>query len=361
MCGTSATADRLLLVHEARIVADGLLSDALRLPVTKALDLGTARGFDRAVALLAAQLRRSVARADVDAVREAVAVLDEDWHATTPAQRKKLVASAMAAAGRATALIPARIQAPLGDAAEAVVAATRAHARQSQGLAIAARFNALDRRIAEHVARSQGNFVRDEYGRRVEAFGEEARRVVAAGLEQGLGRKAIAEDLQRAARSALVERAPFYWEVVASAFIGQGRSFAQMSSYAEAGIQRYRIESVLDERTTPICRYLHGKTFAVADALRRFEQVEALEAPEDIKRTLPWVRERLDPDTGRTRLYAGRGDEATELAEVTRSAVGAGDDRGEFRPLASDATLSEVGIGFPPYHGLCRTTTLAVV
>jgi hypothetical protein len=27
--------------------------------------------------------------------------------------------------------------------------------------------------------------------------------------------------------------------------------------------------------------------------------------------------------------------------------------------LASDGALREVGISFPPYHGLCRTTTLA--
>ena len=51
----------------------------------------------------------------------------------------------------------------------------------------------------------------------------------------------------------------------------------------------------------------------------------------------------------------------TELAEVTRSAMGTRDDRGDFRALASDSALNEVGIGFPPYHGLCRTTTLAVV
>lgn len=361
MCETSGTADRLLVVHEARVAADELLGDCLRLPLRKAINLGTPGGFDRAVALLAARLRRATGRADVDAVRDAMAVLDVDWPRTTAAERRRLVSEAMAAAGRATALIPARIQVPLGDAAESVVAATRTQARRQQGLAIAADFNALDRRVVTHVVGSQGNFVRDEYGRRIESLGEEARRIVAAGLEQGLGRDDIAADLERAARAALVERAPFYWEVVASSFMSQGRSFAQMSSYAEAGIQRYVIEAVLDERTTHICRYLHGKSFAVADALQRFERVEQLEQPEDIKRELPWVRESLDPETGRTRLYVDGGAGRTPLAEVTRSAFGTRDDRGDFRALASDGALREVGIGFPPYHGLCRTTTLAVV
>ena len=107
--------------------------------------------------------------------------------------------------------------------------------------------------------------------------------------------------------------------------------------------------------------HLHGKSFAVADALQRFERVERLEQPEDIKRELPWVRESLDPETGRTRLYVDCGAGRTPLAEVTRSAFGTRDDRGDFRALASDGALREVGIGFPPYHGLCRTTTLAVV
>ena len=361
MCGTSASADRLLVVHEARVAADELVERFLGLPVAKAMNLGTRAGFDRAVALLAAQLRRATGRADVEAVREAIGVLDVDWARTTAAERRRLVAEAMAAAGRATALVPARIEAPFNDAAQEVVAATRTDARRSQRLAIGAEFNAIDRRVVAHVTSSQGNFVRDEYGRRIEGFGEEARRIVATGLEEGLGRDDIAQALEQAARTALVDRAPFYWETVAASFIAQGRSYAQMSSYAEAGIRQYRIEAVLDEQTTNICRYLHGKTFSVADALRRFDRIEQLEDPEAIKQAMPWVREAQDLETGRTRLYVDGGRGRTDLAEVARSAMGTRDDRGDFRALASDSALNEVGIGFPPYHGLCRTTTLAVV
>ncbi len=203
--------------------------------------------------------------------------------------------------------------------------------------------------------------MRDEYGRRLDAFGQEARRVVADGLERGLGRDDLAGELETAAQAALIERAPFYWEVVAASFIGQGRSFAQMSSYAEAGIQRYVIEAVLDEQTTNICRFLHGKSFSVGDALRRFERVERAESPEAIKQLIPWVRESLDPDTGNPKLWVDGGNGRMNVAEVTRSAFGTKDDRGEFKVLASDAALREVGVGFPPFHGLCRSTTIAVV
>ena len=96
-----ATSTRLMrTIHRERRLADerqGHLADL----VAKAMNLGTRAGFDRAVALLAAQLRRATGRADVDAVREAVAVLDVDWVRTTAAERRRLVAEAMAAALRA--------------------------------------------------------------------------------------------------------------------------------------------------------------------------------------------------------------------------------------------------------------------
>ncbi len=345
----------LLELHDARVFADELLEQVLRLPVAKAMDLGSPQGFDRASTLLAARLRRSAAPAEADALREAVAVLDVDWGRTTAAQRRRLVADSLAAAGRSTTLIPQRIQVPLDEAATAVINATRTHSRQVQELAIGARFNALDQRVARHIVNAQGLFVRDEYGRRLDVFGREARQVVASGLERGLGRVDIAGEIQAAARAALIDRAPFYWEVVASAFVGQGRSFAQVSSYAEAGVRRYRIEAVLDERTTHICRFLHGKTFAVADALRKFEQVERLEQPEDIKRLLPWVRERLD---GERLTLHGAG---VPVADVARSALGRRDDVGEFRPYVAEERLGDAGLGFPPFHGLCRSSTLAAV
>lgn len=68
-----------------------------------------------------------------------------------------------------------------------------------------------------------------------------------------------------------------------------------------------------------------------------------------------------DPETGRTRLHVNGFSGRIDLAEVTRLALGTRDERGVFRALASDSALNEVGIGFPTYHGLCRTTTLAVV
>ena len=64
MCGTSATADPLLLVHEARVAADELASPLLSGSVAKALDLGSKAGFDPALHFCAGFFSRSQAFAE---------------------------------------------------------------------------------------------------------------------------------------------------------------------------------------------------------------------------------------------------------------------------------------------------------
>ena len=360
MCTNSLPVEDFPLIAAGRQAAEDVLARCFRVDLSKAMDLGSTRGFDRAVGKLATQLRSRANASDEAAVRAAVGVLDIDWHGTTASQRRSLIARALQAAGRKTAGVPGKVQAVFGEAASEVVQATRQGARAKQGLAIAADFNALDRRIIKHLTSTQANFVRGEYGRRHDAFGEEARHIVAEGLEAGLGRDDIARDLERAAKGVIAGRSSFYWDVVAGAFVSNGRSFAQVSAYAEAGIQRYVIEAVLDEVTTNTCRFLHGKTFSVGDAVRRFERIESLEQPEDIKTTQPWVRESRDPETGRTVLYVNKGSRRVPITEVVRSGLGAKDDTGEFRRSTGDQALMDIGLSFPPYHGLCRSQTLGI-
>jgi SPP1 gp7 family putative phage head morphogenesis protein len=325
--------------------------------VEKALDLSTSAGFDRAVLLLAGRLRRRASVPEAEAMRAAVAELDVDWRRTTAEQRRRLVSNALTAAGRHLALIQREVRAPLGEAAQAVVGATRSHARR-QGLAIGARFSALDQRIIQHIVDSTANFVRDEYGRRASTFGQRARQVVADGLAAGLGRADIAAELEKAAGAALIHRSPFYWETAAGSFVGRGRSYSQMSSYTEAGIERYQIVAVLDEATTPACRWLNGKSFTVRSALDRFAEVEASEDPEAVKRLTPWVRERVAD--GRRELYVEHASGRHDLAIVRHAATGRRDDAGSFRALRGDDQLASLGVGFPPYHGLCRTSTVGI-
>jgi SPP1 gp7 family putative phage head morphogenesis protein len=349
------------LIRSAREIADELLERYYGLPIEKALDLHTRGGFDLAVARLSAELRRETTAADADALRIALRVLDVDWRHTSAEQRRDLVARAMAASGRATALVPKRIEAVFGKKADQILAATRRDARGRQRLVIGADFNAVDRRIVGHVASSQALFVTDEYGRRQVEAGHRARSVVARGIEQGLGRDDIAADLQRELGQVLTGRSARYWDVVASAFTANTRSYGQMSAYAEAGIDRYRVSAVLDEATTDTCRFLDGKVLSVRAALNRFDQVEQLEDPDAIKNASPWVREGTDETTGRRQLFVTRGTDRHQLAQIERSGLGTRDDRGSFVDALAEPQLDELGIGFPPYHGHCRTNVVPVL
>jgi len=339
----------LTQVAEARAALDVVLGGYLHLPIAKALDLSNAKGFAQAVARLAAKLRASTAKTENEAFRQAVAALDVDWARTSREQRAGLIRQAMQQAGAALQAGLGPVQADLGPAAREVLRAARQGAR-AQGLTVSADFNALDRRMIDYLRTSETAFVRDAYGRRLQSLSARARNVVADGLEQGLGRSDIAAALEQAAAGALKGPSRFYWETIAGSFTGRGRSYGQLSAFTEAGITRYRIEAVLDEQTTPTCRFLHGREFTVQSALASFRAAE--ERPEDLKEISPWVRERIDAETGRRLLYVKRGGERVTIAEELRSGVGRRDDGGEFRTRADPAAS---GTLFPPYHGLCRS------
>ena len=104
-----------------------------------------------------------------------------------------------------------------------------------------------------------------------------------------------------------------------------------------------------------MCRFLHGKTFTVRAALAGLRRVERLSRPEDVKSASPWVRLKGGV------LYVEHTTGRRELAEVVRTGADARDDVGEFRPRIDDDGLAAVGIGPPPYHGLCRSTSVPVV
>lgn len=348
MCGPSCTADGIALLGRAHEGAEALL-ERFGVPVDKALDIEEPRDFDRVVSRLATALRSRVGRSEAAAVRSVVAALDVDWRATTGARRRSLIAHAMTLAGRSTRGVPGQIEATIGRAAEAVVRAVRSRGRRRDGLAIAADFNAIDHRVIAHVRRSQGPFVRQEYVRRAAAFEHRARDTVATALERGLGREDIAIELERLATGVLVTGSTPYWEVVAGTVVSSGRSYAQVSAYAEAGIDRYRVVAVLDRATTPICSFLDGKTFSVATALDRFEAIEQAATIGDLQDAHPWVRVGRDGGKG-PQLYVERGGERTTVAT--------GNAGGGFASALNDRDLESLGLGFPPYHGLCRSTTV---
>ena len=357
MCETFGTDDHLAVIRQGREAADEILSRYLRVDILKAYDMGSPRGFDRAVTYLAGQLRSRASASDQDAVLAAIQVLDVDWKNTTATQRRELISQSLNAAGRKTAIVSQKTQVVFDDAADEVVQASRVTARRKHKLAIAADFNALDKRIAGHLKTSQAAFVRDEYGRRSAVFSQKARDIVSRGLESGLGRADIARDLEAAAQATLAGKGSFYWDVLAGSFISRGRSFATLSAFKEAGIERYAIEAVLDEATTDTCRFLHGKVFSVKSGIDLFKRAEA--KPDELKNIAPWVRTDRDGE-GHQHLFVKRNDQRTSIATIQSSGAGIKDDRGTFSNSVDEKSLESLGVSVPPFHGLCRSTLISI-
>jgi hypothetical protein len=228
--------------------ADELLRDVYRLEVAKALDPLDARDFLVIVQRLARALTGVSRDAEAAALRSALATLDVDWPSLSTAARDQVIRAARQAVNSLADKVLPRVDQIFEVEAKNVVTRARRTTVRRFGLHIAASTSRADERIAAFVRKSESNFVRDQYRRRSDEVGQRARDIVAASLEQGLGRDEIAADLS-AGLASIVNRGKPYWEVVAMSFANRGRTYTQLAAFDDAGVERYRFEAVRDEVT----------------------------------------------------------------------------------------------------------------
>jgi len=160
------------------------------------------------------------------------------------------------------------------------------------------------------------------------------RAVIVDGMERGLGRT----DIARTLRSRLIgtPEAPTgleYYKRVASTTVNRARNWGGIFSLQAAGFTEYEIRSVLDERTSRICREMSGKTFSVRDAMNLVQR--AIHSPPSaIEELAPWPR-----------YDAERQDHYLTV-----------DGSRQYLAGKNTQWLAGHGLSLPPYHGSCRTT-----
>lgn len=88
------------------------------------------------------------------------------------------------------------------------------------------------------------------------------------------------------------------------------------------GVTHYSINEQLDNRICPVCRVMHGKTFAVADARSLLDRVLYTDDPNELKTLQPWP--------------------AQDKASVE-----------ELRGMSNEEIIA-MGWHTPPYHPYCR-------
>lgn len=140
------------------------------------------------------------------------------------------------------------------------------------------------------------------------------------------------ESVTRKAKKAERILQPFqsFMDSTGKAFIQLASSLhtSRVSAYgftAEAmvlGMEEYQITEQLDTRTCPVCRLMHGKTFAVKDARALLDVVTRSVDPDDLKQLQPWPSQ-------------------------TKAAV-------EAMAKLTPRELVMNGWHIPPFHPLCR-------
>lgn len=325
-------------------------------PLTKADPpiLGSS-GFEQAVRTLVRALAKEAGPADKAAVEAFAKKLDRDWEAMSAADRATVIASAAKSILGVPELIIGKVRKVMAAQGAELVKVTKREVGRVHRIRIDPSFTAKDQKIVDFAAKSQGNYITTRYRDRARMYEQRARDIVSDGVGKGLGRKDIGAILKDQIVGPALRTADAYWEVVAATHVARARSWGQLSGFAEAEIETFEVEAVLDEVTTDQCRFLNGRRFNVNKAIDRFNDVEASEDPEAVKKLQPWIRVGQNDDGDRV-LFVQRGDKRTIVADVHESGVGVADKIGSYKSRMADTGLQNIGISTPPYHGNCRTT-----
>ena len=148
-------------------------------------------------------------------------------------------------------------------------------------------------------------------------------------------RREVMWDLKLALQEQLAIPAKFkgttdqYWDLLADHTCTKIREIGRVSGYEQAGIEIVKIKAVLDERTTQICRRMHGRIISVKTLRKQVDKYLdtcRTKDKEKIKKAWPWW------DDSKA--------EKLSMKDIQRN-------------------IKKGKIGLPPYHARCRTITVA--
>lgn len=194
-------------------------------------------------------------------------------------------------------------------------------------------FTVRDTRAIEYMANTQTFWIRQHFqDDKTQQMSDLVSRQIA---EFGGSREDVADALITKLGRELGDKN--YWTVVAAATLNTSRSYSSLRSFEDAGIQRYEVVAMMDERTSTVCRTMNGRVFEVAVSLEVFSKLQNAASPDEYKAIKPWA--------------------STYTKEDGTLGFKAGDFR--FDESVSDAVLAKNNFTFPPFHGRCRTRVVA--
>ena len=330
-----------------------------RAALTKALDPLKPGDFNVLVSRLSATLRKTVAPHESASVAAAMQAADVNWAVLSVEQTNAAVrAINLAITNTLPPTVIPTITSKFEVAGQKVTAETKKKTAAILNNTTTVKYDAQDKNIIKYVSKSQGNYITDEYGNRAGRASGIARRVVKEGMEEGLDRYAIGAALDDALTAMQLGRSEAYFDMIASVYMNRARTYAQLSAFDQADVEKYEFDAVLDEVTTLQCRFMHGRIFDVAPALAKHQEVGGGE--EEPADALPWLNSGRTKDGEQVIFYKNAAGKRVQVASVVEDARGKSDETGSFTSKLSDKSLQNRGLTTPPLHANCRSTLIPV-
>lgn len=214
----------------------------------------------------------------------------------------------------------------------------------SDKLKVAPNFNLVDSEAIDWMRKDNMHWIGNFYGDNLQTLVHED--VNNTMLTQGLSREEAARELQHNLANQIRNgtlpaavgvpppgwRGPtdLYFEGLTANAATRATTWANLETFATAGVEVYRIDAVLDERTSEICRLMNGKEFSVPLGLEQRDKVLNSVTPGGVKAAAGWM---------------SAGDASQKF----------GISAGALPSTATATAMAEGGLAFPPYHFHCRT------
>lgn len=198
------------------------------------------------------------------------------------------------------------------------------------------RFNVKDEKALAFMAGRQKFFIREHFN---DTVSNRVLSDIQQQFQRGLGRSEIADVLLSNAENKIISKNKSYFKVVSSSSVNTSRSYSNLISFNDADVVEFEIVSVVDERTTHICKdVMNGRVFSVSVALDNFEDLQKTKSSEEYKKAHPWSSEK---ETDQGRIY-----------KVNNFS---------FDEKVTNEALAKAKFTTPPFHGGCRTTMVAQI
>lgn len=215
------------------------------------------------------------------------------------------------------------------------------------------KWTATDKSSTDKLAKDVMYWVSDANGRHFEpAVADTTRKV----MSQGLGFRETEDEMKKALGQTYKDKSDSYWFLMGSVGVQRARSFSKLSAFEDAGVTEYEIFAVLDNRTTPQCRYMNGRIFKVSNGQSIRNQTEAAKNPEGVREVYPWIRYSTSRAAkGLDALYVNQPGGRVYLPSSHMKSNAPTQPVKPQITAGQKSTLDKL-VPLPPYHGHCRTS-----